>query len=129
MQSPKPCSKAADCPPFAVVAKTTQPPPLKEPPPVKPTRAKAQQGTTTNSSAAPRALDENPYAAEQESGESDPFGRNHNPEELATSADRQKVVRAKAILQAKANSGRATEQELRMLKTLCQKLGDNGCSQ
>jgi pSer/pThr/pTyr-binding forkhead associated (FHA) protein len=46
----------------------------------------------------------------------------------ATSGDRAKLVRAKATLQAKASSGRATEQELRMLRALCRQLGDASCS-
>ncbi|HMJ10243.1 MAG TPA: FHA domain-containing protein [Polyangiaceae bacterium] len=50
-------------------------------------------------------------------------------EELAVSGDRQKVVRAKAILENKVNAGRATEQEIRMLKALCRQLGDASCSQ
>ncbi len=47
--------------------------------------------------------------------------------ELATSGDRANALRAKAIYEAKANSGRASLQELRMLRALCGQLGDAAC--
>jgi ABC transport system ATP-binding/permease protein len=51
-----------------------------------------------------------------------------NVQEDAMSGDRAKLARAKTALQQKASSGRATEQELRMLRALCRQLGDFSCS-
>jgi hypothetical protein len=51
-----------------------------------------------------------------------------NVQDDAMSGDRAKVARAKAALEQKAASGRATEQELRMLRALCRQLGDSSCS-
>lgn len=48
-------------------------------------------------------------------------------ENLMTSGNRVKAARAKAMLEAKANSGKATVQELRQLKALCGQLGDAAC--
>ncbi len=45
----------------------------------------------------------------------------------AASGDRAKKTRAKDALLAKANSGSATKQELRVLRALCRQLGDGGC--
>ncbi|MCB9588711.1 MAG: FHA domain-containing protein [Polyangiaceae bacterium] len=45
----------------------------------------------------------------------------------AASGDREKKTRAKAALLAKANSGTATKQDLRVLRALCRQLGDGGC--
>jgi ABC transport system ATP-binding/permease protein len=87
-------------------------------------------------SAAPKALPgglirTNPFG-DSPSGKSAPKSAASPPagnvQDDATSGDRQKVARAKAILQAKAQSGRATEQELRMLRALCRQLGDSTCS-
>jgi pSer/pThr/pTyr-binding forkhead associated (FHA) protein len=71
---------------------------------------------------------ENPYRVETVPTASAP-AKAPSAEELALSGDRQKVVRAKAILENKVNAGRATEQEVRMLKALCRQLGDASCSQ
>lgn len=45
----------------------------------------------------------------------------------AASGDREKKTRAKNALLAKANSGGASAQELRVLRALCRQLGDQGC--
>lgn len=45
----------------------------------------------------------------------------------AASGDRAKKTRAKDALLAKANSGSASKQELRVLRALCRQLGDGGC--
>lgn len=71
---------------------------------------------------------ENPYRVETPPAPSG-SAKAVSAEELAVSGDRQKVVRAKAILENKVNAGRATEQEVRMLKALCRQLGDASCSQ
>lgn len=47
--------------------------------------------------------------------------------DLATSGDRANALRAKAMYEAKANSGRATLQDLRVLRGLCGQLGDAAC--
>ncbi len=94
----------------------------------KPPRQKPAAATPKEPSSSPASdFRENPYA---EPGEPETSSAKvQNAEDLATSGDRQKVARAKAILQGKVNSGRATEQEMRMLKALCRQLGDTSCSQ
>lgn len=102
--------------------------PKEPPPPPKPVRPRLAPSMPNSASA--QQLRDNPYTTEGTLGENEPTSaRNQDPEELATSGDRQKVARAKAILQSKVNSGRATEQEVRMLKALCRQLGDTSCSQ
>jgi pSer/pThr/pTyr-binding forkhead associated (FHA) protein len=51
-----------------------------------------------------------------------------NAQDLATSGERTKLVQAKSMLQAKAQSGQATDRELKMLRALCKQLGDASCS-
>jgi len=51
-----------------------------------------------------------------------------NLQEDATSGDRDKALRAKRYLQQKAQGGKASEQEQRMLRALCRQLGDPTCS-
>jgi len=70
----------------------------------------------------------NPYD-DPESSEPESSPKPGNAQDLATSGDRQKVTRAKTILQNKVNSGRASEQEVRMLRALCRQLGDSSCTQ
>ena len=56
-----------------------------------------------------------------------PKPKGPSAKDLATSGDRSNAARAKAMYEAKANSGRATLQDLRMLRALCGQLGDSGC--
>jgi pSer/pThr/pTyr-binding forkhead associated (FHA) protein len=68
----------------------------------------------------------NPYDDGPSRGAAPP--KSTNVQDDAMSGDRAKVARAKAALEQKAASGRATEQDLRMLRALCRQLGDSSCS-
>jgi hypothetical protein len=49
-------------------------------------------------------------------------------QDLATSGDRSKLLQAKSLLQQKAQSGTASDRDLKMLRALCKQLGDASCS-
>jgi len=49
-------------------------------------------------------------------------------QDLATSGERSKLLQAKALLQQKAQSGQASDRDLKMLRALCKQLGDASCS-
>ncbi len=49
-------------------------------------------------------------------------------QDLATSGDRGKLLQAKSLLQQKAQSGTASDRDLKMLRALCKQLGDASCS-
>lgn len=51
------------------------------------------------------------------------------PTKDALSGERAKLLRSKAMYEAKANAGTATAQDLRILKGLCGQLGDMACRQ
>jgi pSer/pThr/pTyr-binding forkhead associated (FHA) protein len=48
--------------------------------------------------------------------------------EMATSGDREQLLKAKAQLQAKVSQGTATEADKKLLRGLCKQLGDASCS-
>jgi hypothetical protein len=101
--------------------------------PVKDAQAKSPQAKVKASKPRPQPVEEepepeNPYRVETAAAPS-ASAKAPSAEDLAVSGDRQKIVRAKAILESKVNAGRATEQDVRMLKALCRQLGDASCSQ
>jgi ABC transport system ATP-binding/permease protein len=101
--------------------------PTEEPPPKVAAKEPKESGAKP---AMPGGLiRKNPY--EQPDGtnrSSQPAPKTGNVQDDAMSGDRAKVTRAKVALEQKAASGRATEQELRMLRALCRQLGDSSCS-
>jgi ABC transport system ATP-binding/permease protein len=81
---------------------------------------------TPKPQASPALVRRNPF---DESGASTvPAPTSGSVQDLATSGDRSKLVQAKNNLQAKAQSGTASERDLKMLRALCRQLNDSSCS-
>jgi len=86
-----------------------------------------KEPSTTKAALPGGLIRKNPYEQDSPSRSASPAPR-ANVQEDAMSGDRAKLARAKAALQQKAASGRATDQELKMLRALCRQLGDSSCS-
>jgi hypothetical protein len=82
--------------------------------------------------AAPRAVnDDPPVDAKPSAPVSAPatlVRKNPFDDDSSESADRSKLLQAKASLQQKVRSGSASDRDLKMLRALCKQLGDASCS-
>lgn len=82
--------------------------------------------------AAPRAPNDDPPEAKpsaaQVSAPATLVRKNPFDDDTSESADRGKLLQAKAALQQKVRSGSASDRDLKMLRALCKQLGDASCS-